>query len=196
MEFGGEEENITLLEPAAQIAIYNGHSVVSEWCVKTTWKTVSFIAIDTVMALMKQFSACRPLLQWLHQKGGLAHRIHNNHVPAGGARLGCLDSVLWCLEHGWEYSDAAVATAAWAGHLHVVQGLRARDYRWGTDICIQAARSRNLELLEWCLLNGCLWSWPKVVDAARNDDFGGVVQLDVVQWCIEVGEGEVPVDGE
>ena len=56
---------------------------------------------------------------------------------------------------------------------------------------MQAARSGNLELLEWCLLNGCPWSWPKVVDAARNDDFGGVVQL-----CIEVGGGEVLVDGE
>ena len=66
VEFGGEEGNITLLESAAQIAIYNGHSVVSEWCIKTTWKTVRFIAIDTVMALTKQFSACRPLLQWLH----------------------------------------------------------------------------------------------------------------------------------
>ena len=66
MEFGGEEGNITLLESAAQIAIYNGHSVVSEWYIKTTWKTVRFIAIDTVMALMRQFSACRPLLQWLH----------------------------------------------------------------------------------------------------------------------------------
>ena len=66
VEFGGEEENIALLESAAQIAIYNGHSVVSEWCVKTTWKAVRFIAIDTVMALMKQSSACRPLLQWLH----------------------------------------------------------------------------------------------------------------------------------
>ena len=148
------------------------------------------------MALMKQFSACRPLLQWLHQEGGLTDRIHNNHVPAEGARLGLLDSVLWCLEHGWEYSDATMATAAWAGHLHVVRGLRARDYRWGTDICMQAARCGNLELLEWCLLNGCPWSWPKVVDAARNDDFGGVVQLDVVQWCIEVGGGEVLVDGE
>ena len=70
-----------------------------------------------------------------------------------------------------------MATAAWAGHLHVVQGLRTRDYRWGTDICMQAARSGNLELLKWCLLIGCPWSWPK---AARNDDFGGVVQLDVV----------------
>ena len=30
VEFGGEEENITLLESAAQIAIYNGHSMVSE----------------------------------------------------------------------------------------------------------------------------------------------------------------------
>ena len=89
-----------------------------------------------------------------------------------------------------------MATAAWAGHLHVVQGLRARDYRWGMDICMQAARSGNLELLEWCLLNGCPWSWPKVVDAARNDDFGSEVQLDVVQWCIEVGGGEVLVDGE
>ena len=112
MEFGGEEENITLLESAAQIAIYNGHSVVSEWCVKTTWKAVRSIAIDTVMALMKQFSACRPLLQWLHQEGGLADRIHNNHVPAEGARLGLLDSMLWCLKHGWEYSDATMATAA------------------------------------------------------------------------------------
>ena len=152
-EFGKEEENITLLESAAQIAIYNGHSVVSEWCVKTTWKAVRFIAIDTLMALMKQFSACRPLLQWLHQEGGLADRIHNNHVPAEGARLGLLGSVLWCLEHGWEYSDATMATAAWAGHMHVVQGLRARDYRWDTDICMQAARSGNLKLLEWCLLN-------------------------------------------
>ena len=71
VEFGGEEENITLLESAAQISIYNGHSVVSEWCVKTTWKAVRFIAIDTVMALMKQLSACRPLLQWLHQEGVL-----------------------------------------------------------------------------------------------------------------------------
>ena len=74
-----------------------------------------------------------------------------------------------------------MAMAAWAGHLHVVQGLRARDYRWGTDICMQAARSGNLELLEWCLLNGCPWSRPKiVVDAARNDNFDGVVQL---TWC-------------
>ena len=63
VQFGGEEENITLLESAAQIAIYNGHTVVSEWCVKTTWNAVRYIAIDTVMALMKQFSACRPLLQ-------------------------------------------------------------------------------------------------------------------------------------
>ena len=62
VEFGEEEENITLLDSAAQISVYNGHSVVSEWCVKTTWKAVRFIAIDTVMALMKQFSACRPLL--------------------------------------------------------------------------------------------------------------------------------------
>ena len=30
VEFGGEEENINLLGSAAQIAIYNGHSVVSE----------------------------------------------------------------------------------------------------------------------------------------------------------------------
>ena len=196
VQFGGEEENITLLESAAQIAIYNGHTVVSEWCVKTTWNAVRYIAIDTVMALMKQFSACRPLLQWLHQEGGLADRIYSNHVPAEGARQGLLDSVLWCLEHRWEYSDAIMATAARAGHLHVVRGLRARDYRWGMDICMQAARSGNLELLEWCLLNGCPWSWPKVVDAARNDDFGGVVQLDVVQWCIEVGGGEILVDGE
>ena len=71
VEFGGEEENITLLESTAQIAIYNGHSVVSGWCVKTTCKAVRFIAIDTVMALMKQFSACRPLLQWIHQAGVL-----------------------------------------------------------------------------------------------------------------------------
>ena len=90
MEFGGKEENITLLESVAQIDIYNGHSVVSEWCVKTTWKAVRFIAIDTVMALMKRFSACRPLWQWLHQEGGLADRIHNNRVPAEGARLGLL----------------------------------------------------------------------------------------------------------
>ena len=44
--------------------------MVSEWCVKTTWNAGRYIVIDTVMALMKQFSACRPLLQWLHQEGG------------------------------------------------------------------------------------------------------------------------------
>ena len=88
-----------------------------------------------------------------------------------------------------------MATAARVGHLHVVQGLRARDYRWGMDICMQAARRGNLD----CSSGVCCarpWSWPKVVDAARNDDFGGVVQLDVVQWCIEVGGGEILVDGE
>ena len=83
-----------------------------------------------------------------------------------------------------------MATAAWAGHLHVVQGLRARDYRWGTDICMQAARSGNLQLLEWRLLNGCPWSCPKVVDVARNDDFGGVMQLDVVQCASKLEEGK------
>ncbi|CAM9621209.1 unnamed protein product [Pylaiella littoralis] len=88
-----------------------------------------------------------------------------------------------------------MGAAAHGGHLHVVQGLRARGYRWSTGICKQAAGDGHLVLLKWCLLNGCPWSWSEVVDAARGGDFADG-SLDVLEWCNKVGGGEVLVDGE
>ncbi|CAM9731491.1 unnamed protein product, partial [Pylaiella littoralis] len=99
------------------------------------------------------------------------------------AGLGLTDSVLRCLERGgWEYSDAIMATAAREGHLHLVEGLRARGYPCTMDTCRLATWGGHLELLKWCLFHGCPWSWPKVVDAAHASGF-----VAVVKWCNEVG---------
>lgn len=173
---------------AIEVAASHGHFEVMEWCVRALHRVVD-LASRNVEEVMRHVSVLRPLVQWLHEDGCFSR--WGDLFPLMGAERGNLEWVLWCLENGWEYEHGIMELAARGGHLRVVRGLRERGYRWTTQICGFAAKSGQVELLKWCLLNGCPWSWQKVLEGGQSSRAPTKIRA----WCVDVGGGEVLVDG-
>lgn len=49
-------------------------------------------------------------------------------VGAESAASVHVDMVLWCLDHGWQYTDTIMESAAREGRSHVIHALRKRGY--------------------------------------------------------------------
>lgn len=181
----GSECAVGGMSVAVEVAASHGHFEVAEWCVRALHRETGLRARN-VEEVMRHFCVWRSLVQWLHEEGCFAR--WGDRFPLMGAREGNSEWVLWCLENGWDYDDGIMESAARGG-------LRERGYRWTTEICDLAALSGQVELLKWCLLNGCPWSWPKVAEAGLSYCVFDKTGWDVRDWCIEVGGGEVLVDG-
>lgn len=180
------------LSVAIRVGASYGHFALAEWCVRTLHNQDGLLWHD-ILTVMQYLPRWRSLVQWLQEEGRF--RCSGDEFPLMGATRGNLEWVLWCLENGWDYDDGIMESAAREGHLGVVKGLRERGYRWTPEICAEAAQSGDLELVKWCLLNGCPWSWPKVVKVGQLR--GGFQQKwDIYDWCVDVGGGEVQVDGK
>lgn len=187
------EEAVDGMSAAIRIAASNGHFDVAEWCVRTLHQS-SDLPWRPVVEVMRHLGSWRPLVQWLHEEGAFDTWGDDFHLMAVRERN--LEWAVWCLDNGWDYHDWMMGSAAMRGHLHVVRGLRERGYPWTTEICVLAARSGNVEMLKWCYLNGCPWSWPQVVEAGFSSCVIDKVGWAVRNWCIEVSEGEILVEGE
>ena len=68
-------------------------------------------------------------------------------------------------------ASAAVAVAAKSGELEIVQWLRERDCRWDFWVCSDAAQSGHLEILQWAREAGCPWSERTCATAAKAGDW-------------------------
>lgn len=75
------------------------------------------------------------------------------------AQYGNLGVLRWCITNSVHHQTgtALCCTAAFYGHLEMVQRLRADGYPWGRNVCYAAASSGHFRVLQWCVQNGCPW---------------------------------------
>ena len=74
----------------------------------------------------------------------------------------------------------ACTSAAYGGHLHVLQWLREYGCDWDYTTCLLAAKSGHVELLRWARENGCEWDaitkFVAAQDLGYTDDLGNLVE--------------------
>jgi hypothetical protein len=85
----------------------------------------------------------------------------------------------WCkmLEHDICSSSEPIA---------VLQVARAQGLKWSSELCVEAVRSNNLELLQWLYDAGCLWPERLLVLTAAKH--AGVPLL---HWLVSFTEPEL-----
>jgi len=73
------------------------------------------------------------------------------------AQHGCKEALEWAvLKGGYGVNKDIMRTAAWRGHLGMVQWLRAAaNCPWDNTACIAAAEAGHVDVLVWLLDNGC-----------------------------------------
>ena len=91
--------------------------------------------------------------------------------------LGCL-SALRLRQRGGRLSRQGYlcVAAARSGHLEVLQWLRTNGCPWDSYTCMRAAQGGHLEVLQWARTNGCPWDELACMFAA----LGG--HLEALQW--------------
>ena len=101
--------------------------------------------------------------------------------------LGCL-SALRLRQRGGRLSRQGYlcVAAARSGHLEVLQWLRTNGCPWDSYTCMRAAQGGHLEVLQWARTNGCPWDELACMFAA----LGG--HLEALQWSRANGR---PWDG-
>ena len=91
--------------------------------------------------------------------------------------LGCLSAVQRRQRGGrLSFRQPLCMYAAGSGQLEVLQWLRANDCPWDEKTCSQAACVGHLEVLQWARANGCPW----VARTCRGAAGGG--HLETLQW--------------
>jgi hypothetical protein len=79
----------------------------------------------------------------------------DNHCPWGpttcssAAFEGHLEVLQWARKHGCPWDSESCAYAAKGGHLHVLQWAREHDCPWNKQTCRQAAEHGHLDVLQW-----------------------------------------------
>jgi hypothetical protein len=68
-----------------------------------------------------------------------------------------LHIVKYLHEQGCPGTPDLCTTAAWRGCMDMLQYLRSHDYRWNRDTCFAASSNGHLQILKWCVENGCDW---------------------------------------
>lgn len=93
---------------------------------------------------------------------------------------GNLDILRWLHEqNNQEWDEWSCSEAAYGGHLHCLQYLRANGCPWDTDTCCTAVTGGHLHILKFLKEQGCPWS-PRALILARG---GG--NEEIIQWLRE-----------
>ena len=121
-----------------------------------------------------------------------------DHVALAGVNRACrgalkeVEAVRWLLSRGEEWDKLwlqpscrrryeVCANAAREGQLEVLKWARDRGCQWNAGTCSGAAEGGHLDVLQWARANGCEWDWETCAFAAE----GG--HLEVLQWARENG---------
>ena len=76
------------------------------------------------------------------------------YVREGGGDAGHIEVLQWLRANGCPWDERTCVLAALGGHLPV---LRANGCPWDLWTCAKAANSGHLEVLQWARANGCPW---------------------------------------
>ena len=93
------------------------------------------------------------------------------------------------------FNEDICVAAALSGNLRILQWCRKQGCPWNEKTCHAAAMKGHLKLLKWCRENGCPWDKRTCAIAAEH------CQIHVYKWCLQNGcpcdTGEtVSLDGE
>jgi hypothetical protein len=98
--------------------------------------------------------------------------------------------------------NSACIAAASAGHLEVLQWLRANGCHWDEETCSRAAEGGHLEVLQWLRANGCPWDEAACMQAAEGGrsaiyewsrDNGPPWDEETRTLCLAAGSGHLAV---
>ena len=92
--------------------------------------------------------------------------------------LGCISAMERLLRQDHLRSeDHLCGAAARSGQLEMLQWLRANDCPWDIETCTSAAVHGHFEVLQWLRANGCPWDASTYGMATRQG------HLDILQWA-------------
>ncbi len=119
----------------------------------------------------------RHILQYMIQQKA----PHDEQVCSMTAARGDLDTLRWLLEeHNFPCGVQTFASATSAGHLHIIQYLHQLGCIWPGDVLSNAARSGNVDLLQWMVTtNNDLHIDPNICQSAA---VSGNVQM--LEYCM------------
>jgi hypothetical protein len=150
-------------------AASSGHSHVLEWALSN-----ELVVWDDSISNAVAMNGHLHVLQLARDRGHplcgeeLYYSVENGH----------LNVVIWLHEQGIEILETGNCShAASAGHLHVLQWLRANECPWDTQTCEHAAEGGHLHILQWARANGCLCDENTCTCAAAEGD------LPMLQWA-------------
>ena len=81
--------------------------------------------------------------------------IENLQDTILAVKLGCLTALRNLRQRGHLDKTYICLCAAWSGHLQVLQWARENGCPWDEDTCSGAAHNGHLEVLRWARANGC-----------------------------------------
>jgi hypothetical protein len=83
--------------------------------------------------------------------------------------LGHLEVVEWMFsEYKFPFDTGVTWAAAYHGHLHILQWLIAKGFRWSMRDAYAAAEQGHLEVLKWALANGAPYAHHQLLVAAQK----------------------------
>lgn len=86
-----------------------------------------------------------------------------------------------CFECGLQRTNEVCSSAAYLGRLDLLQFCVAEGCPWDADTCGKAAAGGNLDVIRWAHANGCPWSAKTCLNAAERG------HLAILQWARERG---------
>ena len=110
-------------------------------------------------------------------------RFDSVRAIAAAAAAGHLELVQWMREKGCRWDTKLCTAAAGGGHLKLLQWVRKQNCRcpWDASTCSAAAGGNHLEVLKWARKKGCAWG-PETCRAAAREG-----HLEVLQWAWDHG---------
>jgi hypothetical protein len=124
------------------------------------------------------------VLRWLLEVCGVSHSDEAPYASCWAAERGDIPMLEYLRDKGWPLHETTVQTAAYGGHLRVLQWLGAQDppLSWTAAVCSMAASRGHLHVLQWLRSQDppCLWD-GECCDAAAG---GGLTR--VLEWCRSV----------
>ena len=95
---------------------------------------------------------------------------------------GHLEILKWCIENDCRFEEIKnFAAAAEHGHLHVIEYLHSKGYKWDAETTKMAASGGHFELLVWVRERGCPWTYQTLCGAVRSG------HLEMAKWAFKEG---------
>jgi hypothetical protein len=131
-----------------------------------------------------------PTLQWLQQQSFL-HEHSASSLCSLAAAQGCMEAVIWLHEQGFKLGASACRGAARAGHLQLLQWLRAHGAQWEPDTMqVAGAAGGSVAVLQF-LQEQAVGQWDPAAVTRLLSVAGRHGQLAAAQWLYAAG-GELP----